>query len=163
MKKHKTPLWKNILAVVGFIFVVLFLVALIFPSGEDIESVSYEVASQEWENHRAVLNNDLQIIEGYLRSYQNVKTSSDISYLNAKIGPRLDIFDTHLIEARQFLNSYGYLFSNGAELKSQIDEQIVYSQTLRNTINVLVDEYNKQVEAYNQQIETLVKAFSLLV
>ncbi|PIO07934.1 hypothetical protein COU62_01840 [Candidatus Pacearchaeota archaeon CG10_big_fil_rev_8_21_14_0_10_35_219] len=162
MKKHKTPLWKNILAILGVLFVLLFIIVLFFPS-EDNGNLDYNLASQEWQNHRAVLNNDLEILGDYLEEYQNVRTASDISYLNAKIGPRLDIFDTHLIEARQFLNSYGYLFSNGAELKSDLDEKIVYSQTLRNTINVLVDDYNRQVEAYNQRVESLIRAFSLLV
>ncbi len=167
MSESKTS-WKKIF----FIFVIVLVILYISgsntqPQNQNTEKNNvdrdYEIASQRWNEHMNVMNNDLRILRDYLDEYRGVKTASDISYLNDRVEPRLDIFDTHLIEARQFLNSYGYLFSNGAELKAEVDDKIVYSQTTRNTINTLTNDYNRQVEDYNQKIELLAKAFSLLI
>ncbi len=163
MKKKKGKGLKIFLITALILTFVMFLLNIFVEPNLQDEDYEYETASQEWENHRTILNNDLSILESYLEEYQDVKTTSDISYINAKIAPRLDIFDLHLVEARNFLNSYGYLFDNDFELRSQIDEKIVASQTLRNNINVLVEEYNRQVEAYNQQVDSLIRTFSFLI
>ena len=148
------------------ILVIWFLIFLFSPSEENKEyneNYEYELAIQEWMDYAKIINNDLKILKQYLDNYMFVQSASDISYLNAKIAPRLDILDLHLLEARQFLNQKGYLFSNGAELKAQIDEKIVNSQTTRNNINTFVDEYNKEIEEYNRKVQAYSELFKLLI
>lgn len=159
MKKKQRNYWKIALISILIFFGILFIIFLFSQNN----TPTYEWASQGWENHRTIINNDEGLISQYLQEYKSVQSASDISYINAKLAPRLDIYDAHLIESRNFLNQYSYLFTNGAELKAQIDDKIVASQTIRNNINVLVEEYNQAVEEYNRKIQEYSNLFKLLI
>lgn len=161
-KKKEHNYWK--IALISLIIFIVITFLWNSPQNNNYnKNNEYESASQEWKNYQKLLNNDQALIDQYLQEYTSVQDSSDISYINAKLAPRLDIYDTHLIESRNFLNQYGYLFLNKAELKAQIDDMIVNSRTIRNNINIFVEDYNREVADYNKRVQTVSNLFKLLL
>ena len=156
VKKKERNYWKIALISLFVFFAITFLWSYDTTN-------NYEVISQEWEAYLNLLNDDEILIDQYLQEYESVQSASDISYINAKLEPRLDAYDTHLTEARNFLSQYAYVFSNRAELRTAIDNKIVNSRTTRNSVNVFIQDYNREIEDYNKRVQTVSDLFKLLI
>ena len=117
----------------------------------------------QWNQHLTTLDNDIVKIEEITDRYSDIQTISDANNFIAELNPRYTIYKLHLFEARVFLDTYGQLFSNGAELKRDVDERIVELETSINQLNLAIREYNEALAAQKAQQDAVYTFLRLMV
>lgn len=82
----------------------------------------------------------------------------------------LNVSSTHIANAQSFMTNEGDVFSNKLELLSWLDEKAVYTHTLANSLNTMVENYNSnlaqqqsQYQIDEESLETILKILAMAI
>jgi hypothetical protein len=130
------------------------------------QELAYDEASEDWEDHRSILNNDGEKTDEALDSYcENIDMTGVPDCVNI-VYPRLEAYATHIVNAQNFLHNEGDVFSNKQKLLANLDEQAIYVKTIANNLDTMVNQYNalaSQQQAQQEQAQQEAEALSNII
>jgi hypothetical protein len=142
-----------------------------YPTKETQEDLAYEKADSIWRQHVEILENDEEKLSETIENYcQGQLTGEQINNCVSQISPRLNVYSTHIVNAQSFMTNEGDVFSNKLELLSWLDEKAVYTHTLANSLNTMVENYNSnlaqqqsQYQIDEESLETILKILAMAI
>ncbi|MBU0906754.1 MAG: hypothetical protein KKE05_01200 [Nanoarchaeota archaeon] len=164
--KRSLGIWE-ILGIIALIVIALWFIgtqtASDYQTTQTEQNTEYEKASKEWLQYKNVLNNDTEKIKSIGENEcKNPQTHSEFSNCVGALSPRLELYKTHLLEARSFLQTEGYLFSNRLELQQNLDDQIAWVSEGQTKLTSAVNEYNANVQAQQNQQQAVLDLLKIL-
>jgi len=115
------------------------------------ENTKYKETSEDWQEHVSILSNDEEKLEEYMDSYCSNLKYKDIPTCYNNLQPRLEVYANHIINAKNFLNQRGYVFSNRETLSANLDEEAIYVASNANWLSTTIAEYNNWVQTQQNE------------
>jgi len=123
---------------------------------------AYEEVDNLWTQHRGILKNDAEKITEINDNYcKNIDMTGIPNCINFAY-PRLEAYANHIVNAQNFMQNNGGVFSNQQELFGYLDEHAVYVKSSANILDSMINQYNTWIQQQqNQQAQAQQEAEAL--